>query len=328
MSAVEHGGRGADELAAMRADDLLLDALGRGEPVAGDDKLAGLLGSWRAELDTDPLPALDVPALMRAGELVRAGEPDAEPFDVDGFIADRFAAQRPDLDGGGNGAQPSDAATVPGPRLRPAADDTRSPRGTRPSRWPRGLRLGLAAALLIGAAAGLSATANAAGPDSPLWSVVRLVDPGGADVREAQDTIAKARNAAAEHRYDDARALIDKADVQVARVKDPRQQATLRAQLDTVRRSLPGVAGTAPSTAPGSPGQAGTPTGAPGGQSATTAPGPGAPTGGQPTASPKPPPLLPILPPLLPSPTSPPPPLLPTCLLPTPLLPGLPTLCP
>ncbi|MEE6262459.1 hypothetical protein [Plantactinospora sonchi] len=35
------------------ADDLLLDALGRGEPGPDDDPVAGLLAAWHAELDTD-----------------------------------------------------------------------------------------------------------------------------------------------------------------------------------------------------------------------------------------------------------------------------------
>ncbi len=43
----------APDLATVRADDLLLDALGRGEPAPADDELAAMLGAWRAELSED-----------------------------------------------------------------------------------------------------------------------------------------------------------------------------------------------------------------------------------------------------------------------------------
>ena len=71
------GGAGeltADELAAMRADDALLDALGRGEPVTGDDDLAEMLGAWRAEMDTEPLPAIAMTAVASDSGL------DGSPF--------------------------------------------------------------------------------------------------------------------------------------------------------------------------------------------------------------------------------------------------------
>jgi Anti-sigma-D factor RsdA to sigma factor binding region len=40
----------APDLATVRADDLLLDALGHGDPAPADDDLAAMLGAWRAEL--------------------------------------------------------------------------------------------------------------------------------------------------------------------------------------------------------------------------------------------------------------------------------------
>jgi anti-sigma-D factor RsdA-like protein len=40
-----------------RADDLLLDALGRGEAAPADDEIGALLASWRAELDGEPATA-------------------------------------------------------------------------------------------------------------------------------------------------------------------------------------------------------------------------------------------------------------------------------
>jgi hypothetical protein len=315
--------------------------------VAGDDELAAVLGAWRAELDTEPLPVIDVSAIMAA-----AAELGAE-------TAVDLPAGGPngpgDLGGGPSGADAAGAGSADDARVRPAAIGAATsrppgpgPAGTGPGdgrpardrsgrarRLPRGLRLGLAALLLIAAAGGLSVTANAAGPDGPLWSVVRLVDPGRADLREAQDTVAKAEKAAAEHRYADAWRLVDKADGLVARVRDPQQQAELRDRLEALRRSLPaGVSGTAPGAVPGggasaAPG-APVPTGTPGQTGGAGQQG-GGPGGGS-TPGQTAPGLLPGLPPLLPSPSSSPPPLLPTCILPSglptgPLLPGLPPVC-
>jgi hypothetical protein len=50
------------DLAAVAADDALLDALGRGDAAPDDDELAGLLAAWRSDLDAD-LPQLDLPTL-------------------------------------------------------------------------------------------------------------------------------------------------------------------------------------------------------------------------------------------------------------------------
>ena len=50
------------ELAQARADDRLLDALGLGEPAPAGDKVAGLLASWRADLDDlDELDEVETP---------------------------------------------------------------------------------------------------------------------------------------------------------------------------------------------------------------------------------------------------------------------------
>jgi hypothetical protein len=59
----ERSGEQHVDLAAIRADDALLDALGRGEPAPSGDDLAGLVVAWRAELATDPpSDALEPPA--------------------------------------------------------------------------------------------------------------------------------------------------------------------------------------------------------------------------------------------------------------------------
>jgi hypothetical protein len=333
-----------DELAAMRADDALLDALGRGEPVTRDDKLAELLGAWRAEMDTEPLPAIDIRTVTPAADLYAEPFPDAHP------LAGAAASEATGLPGspgpaglaGGDGAPGDDAAG--GPRVRPAIGRAAAPRprdgatgpddgagtgpgtagaaGTGPGRvrsrrWPRGVRLGLALALVIAAAGGVSVAADRGGPDGPLWTVVRLVDPDRADLREARDAVAKARTAVEQGRYADARPLIDRADALVTKVRDPAAQAGLRAELDSLRRRLPaGVSG----AEPGGGASAGPTRGATGGPvpGTTRTPAPGQPGGatGGPTGAPTPGQTGGggLLPPLLPSSPAP---LLPTCLLPS-----------
>jgi Anti-sigma-D factor RsdA to sigma factor binding region len=338
-SGVGGGELSADELAAMRADDALLDALGRGEPVARDDELAEMLGAWRAEMDTEPLPAIDLAAAAPAVDLHARPFRDAHP------LAAAAASEATGVSGLAEAARVRPAVGRAAPRPRGAADGAVGPgdgsglagaAGTGPGRvrsrrWPRGVRLGLVLALVIAAAGGVSVAADRGGPDGPLWTVVRLVDPDRADLREAQDAVAKARKAVEERRYADARTLIDRADGLVAKVRDPIAQAKLRAELDALRHSLPaGVSGVEPgggaSTGPGGgpvPGPTTTPApGQPGGGGkggSTGTPTPGQTGGGG------------LLPPLLPSSPAP---LLPTCLLPSILptgpilgLPGLPPVC-
>src|SRR5215468_1799196 len=48
---------GPEDLDWVRADDLLLDSLGRGEPGPGDDEVAAMLAAWRADMGDD-LPGL------------------------------------------------------------------------------------------------------------------------------------------------------------------------------------------------------------------------------------------------------------------------------
>ena len=336
-SGVGGGELSPDELAAMRADDALLDALGRGEPVARDDELAEMLGAWRAEMDTEPLPAIDVAAAAPAVDLYAEPFPEAHP------LAAAAAAEATGVSGRAGTARvrPAVGRAVPRPpgaaagAVGPGEDGSAGAAGTGPGRarsrrWSRGARLGLVLALVIAAAGGLSVAADRGGPDGPLWTVVRLVDPERADIREAQDAVAKARKAVDERRYADARALIDRAYGLVAKVHDPTEQARLRAELDALRRSLPaagsgagpgGGASTGPSGGP-VPGPTTTPApGQPGG--ATRGPA-GTPTPGQTGGGG-------LLPPLLPSSPAP---LLPTCLLPSILptgpvlgLPGLPPVC-
>ncbi|GIH21229.1 hypothetical protein Raf01_94010 [Rugosimonospora africana] len=260
------------ELETVQADDALLDALGSGVAVPGDDELAAMLGAWRADLDTEPLPALRYEALPT-----------------------------PAISGDGGWAPGPDGET----QVLPTVDATHSSRSRRtvvPLR-PRTVRLAVAAAVVIATAGGVSVAAAGAQPSDPLWPVVKIVHPGVADVRAAQDAIDKAREAVDEHRYDDARLLIDRAATLVARVRDPQQVQRLRTELDQLRAMLPASPpGTGRPTPTQPHGQ--TPSPAPS-TGPSTAPGAGV---GSPSPSPSSstghgllPPLLPGLPSLLPS---------------------------
>ncbi|HEY2670660.1 MAG TPA: anti-sigma-D factor RsdA [Rugosimonospora sp.] len=256
------------DLETVQADEALLDALGQGGSVPDDDELAAMLGAWRANLDTEPLPALSYEAL---------------PLVTD------------DADAGWAGGPDGQTQVIP------MVDSGRSRRSRRsvPLR-PRTVRLAVAAAVVIATAGGVSVAAAGAQPSDPLWPVVKIVHPGVADMRAAQDAIDKARDAVDDRRYDDARELIDKAAALVAKVHDPQQAQRLRDELDEVRGML---AAAVPSTGPTprSPRNS-TPTPSP---TVSTGAGPG---GASPSPSTSPstghgllPPLLPSLPPLLPS---------------------------
>ncbi|MFC5141221.1 anti-sigma-D factor RsdA [Actinomycetospora rhizophila] len=73
---------GPVDLAAVRADDALIDALAGGAGAAGDtgaygfggtddDRLAAILAAWRADIESDPMPELVT--LDEAAEAVTAG---------------------------------------------------------------------------------------------------------------------------------------------------------------------------------------------------------------------------------------------------------------
>ncbi|SIM81936.1 anti-sigma-D factor RsdA [Micromonospora cremea] len=276
------GGEDVD-LAAIHRDDLLLDALGRGEQEADADGLTAMLAAWRAELTAD--------------------QPDT--------VADGAAPPQPD----GRVHKLRVGAPVPGP-----------------SRWqPIGRRaLGLAAAVfaLVMLATGLGVASHDAGPTSPLWSLTKVLHPERAEVLGVEHTTARAREAVAAGRYDEARQLIDQAQRDLGRITDPADATRLRADIDAVRRDL---------TAQGCPGwprcatSPVAPTPSPAVSTATAPEASGAPAPGRTTPAPQRPapapsptatakPLLPRLP----LPSAPAPSLLPS-LLPS-LVPSLPAL--
>jgi hypothetical protein len=119
---------GPVDLAAVRADDALLDAiaggavtggLGRDEDVFGrpgqdDDHLAAILAAWKADIEADPMPELV--SLEEAAEAVEAGHEARDrragrarrrmPFAV---AAAAIAIARSGLTGAVHTAQPGDA---------------------------------------------------------------------------------------------------------------------------------------------------------------------------------------------------------------------------
>jgi hypothetical protein len=183
----------------IAADDVLLDLIGRGEPAPEDDKLAGLMATWRADLDADQPGDLDIMAIL------------AE-------LSDDTAPIRP--------AVPEEEP------LKPAPAPARR-------RWRPGRRylVGAAAALLL--IAGLGVGASQAGPDNPLWPVARVLYPERTDVRLAEHNIALARRAAADGRYADARRTLDKAAGTLGRIDDRDLVGRLLAQIEEIRRTLP-----------------------------------------------------------------------------------------
>jgi hypothetical protein len=286
-------------LAAIQADDALLDALGRGGPAPAGDDLAGLLAAWRAELGTDlPSNTIDPPA---------GGTVDELAFDL--------PSDTVELPVGGNAEE----------RLTDAVDPPAVvPLRRRTSGFRRALVGAVAAAVLLGGAA---LGAQRSGPDGPLWPITRVMYPQLADVREAEHAIGLAQDAAAAGRYDDARRLLDVAAGHTDHVTDPATRQRLRDRIAQLRQSLPPApgptVGTVPTepTAPTTPAPTAAPTPTPAPGTTTPAPAPGAggvqaPAPGDPVPGLKS--LLPSLPvPKLPIPTLP----LPPSLLPT--LPGL-----
>ncbi|MFY1692692.1 anti-sigma-D factor RsdA [Plantactinospora sp. WMMB782] len=239
------------------ADDLLLDALGRGGPTPGDDPLAGLLTAWRAELDADlPLFDADLPLF------------DSDPTPATRPRRPRPAAPRrrprPDVPRppGGRGADAGPraaAATVtergrPGavPQARGTAGRSRR-RAQRPGGLLRSLVLSGVVGVVVTALLGLGV--NHAGPTSPLWPVAAAVYPDRSAVRAVEHTIGLAREAVAERRYPQARAELDRATVQVGEIRDPAEADRLHTEIERIRLGLPDPAdrSSAPTGQPSTP---------------------------------------------------------------------------
>ncbi|NYF59251.1 anti-sigma-D factor RsdA [Micromonospora purpureochromogenes] len=274
------------DLGTVTRDDLLLDALGRGDEGTDGDDLAAMLAAWRADVTADVdetgrssgLPAVGTEADQRAGS---------------------------DL--------PTGPVRVGGARSR------------RPRPWA--LRLAAAVAAVLMLATGLGVGSRSAGPESPLWALTKVLHPEQAAVRTVEDIIARARDAVAAGRLDEARRLVDQAQRELTSVTDPADATRLRAEIDAVLRDLAApscptwprcatpAAPTGPTSTPLGPTAANPP--------GTAAPGPATTAPTRPPAQPAPEPtagsnLLPLPPlPRLPLSPAPSPSLLPP-------LPGLP----
>jgi hypothetical protein len=200
------------DLAALQADNLLLDALGRGQTegvssaaavAASDDEVGALLAAWRMDL------AVEIPqTTLRRVDSVATAEPVV--------------------------ASPA------------------SGRASRAGRKSSRLRIAVAAAAACVLAGGTTVAAANANPGSPLWSISQVINPARAHRLAAEDALAKARQAIADKHPDQAAQLLDKAAKLIADVRDPQQAARLRAELAELERLLisatPGI--TLPGTGP------------------------------------------------------------------------------
>ncbi len=248
---------------------------------------------------------------------------DEQPFDLATLHADTML-----LDALGRGEPAPDGDTVAAMLAAWRADlERRVPlltdsavKGTPPNTGRRFRWAVAAAAAVLLAGGGLVVAAGHATPGSLLWPITRVVYPDRAAVAAAEDTISRARQAAAEGHYDDTRRLLDDAAALVAQVRDPKQAQRLRAEIESVRAMLPGQGapaqgGTGAPSATQSGGSAPTPAPA---STPTPAPGTNATGGGDHTTAPGVVPSLKVPP--LPLPTS-------NGLLPLPSLPvGQPTI--
>jgi hypothetical protein len=235
------------DLADMVADTLLLDALGSGGTVPATDRVAWMLAAWREDIAAglDELTAQPLPvgtAVVAQSEAEPAGEhtellpvvalPEPAPVVVPpSHVSADVEPVTPD-------DEAVDALVGADPR-----DGRRSRRAVK---WT----LGSAAALLV-AGTGIVIGAGQATPGSPLWPITRVMYPEQADAAAAEHTLALARLAAADGRYDEARRLLKRAGTLVGRVDDPSRARRLREEMATVTGMLPqGAAVTAPSATP------------------------------------------------------------------------------
>jgi hypothetical protein len=133
------------------------------------------------------------------------------------------------------------------------------PRSARRRWFARPLALAAGAGILV--FGGATAMASTAQPDSPLWPITRVVYPGKAESRTAEQSatqlLDRAQAAIAEHRYPDALAALGAAEKQIDQVTDigvrrklEDRWVDLRAQLLAATSIRPGTQTAPPSTAP------------------------------------------------------------------------------
>jgi hypothetical protein len=182
------------DLATIQADELLLEALGRGDSVS-DGEIGALLTTWRLELAAEiPLASEDLSVTSATGRTARR-------------------------------------------RV-----------------WPRTLRARIAvAAAVVGVLAGGTAVAATnATPGSPLWAISQVINPARAHRLNAENALARARQAIAAKRPDVAASELEKAAKLIAQVNDPQQAAQLRAELAQLSQLLQQLTATMGVPLPGS----------------------------------------------------------------------------
>jgi hypothetical protein len=106
----------------------------------------------------------------------------------------------------------------------------------------RGRLVAAAAVVLVAAGGGVSAAAEHADPDSPLWPVTRLLYSDLADSRAAghaaDEAVTVAVEATENGRYDQATELLDQAATLLEQVDDPEAAQQLRNRIASVRAQI------------------------------------------------------------------------------------------
>ncbi|NUR69893.1 MAG: hypothetical protein HOU81_03655 [Hamadaea sp.] len=229
--------------------------------------------------------------------------PDADPVDPAQLARDDELL---DLLGSGSPPPADDSLAVmlsswQSSLSAPMTVDSPAP-AIRLKRRPLSARLVAAiAAAVVVLGGGLTAGAANAGPGSPLWPITKIVYADRAAVQQATAFLDQATTAYADRRFDDARALTDKAAALLPKVTDAADRQRLAARIEQLRAALAAVTIPVPGSSPTTPsGVAPSAVPRPSGVAPSTTPSPA-------PASPSPSPshggLLPLppLPSLLPS---------------------------
>ncbi|MCW3813961.1 anti-sigma-D factor RsdA [Micromonospora sp. DR5-3] len=200
--------------------------------------------------------AMDLEVLARDDALLDAlGR--GEPAPAGDELAELFAAWHADVvDGAPAEIRPAAPTAEP---AEPTSPPARPARTRRPRPWT--VRLAAAAVALLALGSGLGIGSRNAAPDSPLWSLTKLLYPQQAEVRDIEDSIDRARAALADGRFDEAQQLVDRARGDLEKITDAATVARLRAGLDALTRELTAArAEVRPTAVPTSPAPGGRPT--------------------------------------------------------------------
>lgn len=185
-------------------DDVLLDALGQGEPPPSDDEVAAMLAAWRDDLAADP-------------PVVRRPAPRGATAGAGAVVT------------GGPGAVVTGGA-VELPRVRHR-------------RFSRAILAAAAAAITVAGTLALASMAEPDSPLWPITKIVFDDRDDRADSRtaqrEAERRIALAREAATQQRYGEADRLLDEATALVEQVRDRTVAERLLEEIAEIRLLLP-----------------------------------------------------------------------------------------